>query len=366
MAAPAPAAPPLFSGTELLLTALTHSSNPPSCARRTGTWGPDYRMRWGAAVWEPEDLVRVAAVSEEMNAAATTADHLWEPLLERYKQQHPFNFEHQEYPLRIYGESCDEHSSLPHQRDPTVPALVLCTPFGTPKTRFDEASGEVSDLFIPASEDAESWMKRGFWAAGGVWLPRPPALLRSEPCGDLSFDCGRVFKEHCHSWAHSQMMHDPERRLPEEMWDPCCNPQAFKALSPQGRYSAFRMHVDTVMAAFDTPLDEAGLANMQELADWSKTSVKQYNEISPEEYIPAEELAEAAARCTVKATIEAVKIRMLVQDFDMYGLHFDGHDAYKFFMEGSSELWATWVAGVSRDAKCYFLGAVSGLAAYDN
>jgi hypothetical protein len=107
-------------------------------------------------VWEPEDLVRVAAVSKEMHAAATTADHLWEPLLERYEQQHPFNFGWRgpEYPPRIHGESRDEHTHLPHPQDLTalahVPALVLFTPFGPDYTRFDEAPGEVSDLFIPA------------------------------------------------------------------------------------------------------------------------------------------------------------------------------------------------------------------------
>ncbi|KAG1677231.1 hypothetical protein FOA52_013430 [Chlamydomonas sp. UWO 241] len=94
MADPAPAEPPLFSGTELLLAALTYSSSPPSCARCTTTYGLGYKKLWGAAVWEKEDLVRVAAVSKELHAVATTADHLWEPLLERYKQQHPFNFEH--------------------------------------------------------------------------------------------------------------------------------------------------------------------------------------------------------------------------------------------------------------------------------
>jgi hypothetical protein len=313
MAAPAPAAPPPFSGTDLLLAALTHSSNPPSCAWSANTRLHDFPWwckKWGAAVWESEDLVRVAAVSKELHAAAKTADHLWDPLLERYKKQHAFNFGWRgpEFPPRLRGKCRDEHSHLPHPRDRTArahsPALVLCTPFGRTKARFDEASGEVRDLFIPASEDAKSWAFKDPEPSSpgkqspGVWLPRPPALLRCEPCGGLSFECGRAFKEHCSSWAHVQMMQDPEERLPEELWDPRSDPHAFAALSLPGCYSALRLHVDTVMEAYNAPVDEAGMSNMQEHADWIKRSVEQYNENAWEgtPHIPAEELAEAAAR----------------------------------------------------------------------
>jgi hypothetical protein len=251
--------------------------------------------------------VRVAAVSKELYAAAKTADHLWEPLLERYTQQHGWSFgEETAFPPRLEGKCRDDHSHLPHPRDRTArahsPALVLCTPFGRTKARFDEASGEVRDLFIPASEDAKSWAFKDPEPSSpgkqspGVWLPRPPALLRCEPCGGLSFECGRAFKEHCSSWAHVQMMQDPEERLPEELWDPRSDPHAFAALSPQGRYSALRLHVDTVMAAFNAPVDEAGMANMQEHADWIKGDVEEYNEGVDPPGISAKKLAKAVAR----------------------------------------------------------------------
>jgi hypothetical protein len=63
------------------------------------------------------------------------------------------------------------------------------------------------------------------------------------------------------------MMELPGDRLPEELWDSRWNPQAFAALTPQCRYSAIHLHVETVMAAFNAPLDEAGVANMERLAD---------------------------------------------------------------------------------------------------
>jgi hypothetical protein len=92
------------------------------------------------------------------------------------------------------------------------------------------------------------------------------------------------------------MMKDPEQRLDPALWDPRCDPQAFEALSPQGRFSALHLHVDTVMAAFDAPVDEAGMANMKELADRIKASVEEYNTLSNTEPISAAKLAEAAAR----------------------------------------------------------------------
>jgi hypothetical protein len=129
-------------------------------------------------------------------------------------------------------------------------------------TRLDEATGEVEDKFYPATGDPG----RNHWFSdcpGEVWLKRPPALLRCEPCGGLSFECGRSFKEHCSGWKHCQLMLPPQERLPHELWDPRWNRQAFAALPPLRRcYKAIHLHVETVMAASNAPLDEAGMQHM--------------------------------------------------------------------------------------------------------
>jgi hypothetical protein len=254
------------------VAALSHSS-PPTCERLSTTDSLGSRILvWKNVLWKSEDLLRIAAVSKDLRAA-TTADHLWEPLLEQLMQQHPFRWKEWQdvaFPRRLHdkrGDSCH-----PHSRDRTarghVPALVLCTHKARYETRFDEGTGAVSDLFIPApKEQEEERENQQSWPRSpqpyDVWLPRPPVLMRCEPCGGLSFECGGSFKEHCSSWTHSQMMLPPEERLPKELWDPRCDPQAFAALTLPGRYCALRLHVDTVMAAFNEPLDEAGMENMQ-------------------------------------------------------------------------------------------------------
>ncbi|KAG1669896.1 hypothetical protein FOA52_002422 [Chlamydomonas sp. UWO 241] len=226
MAAPAPdAPPPVFSGTELILAALNHASLPATCTKTTCTdrWGRTTVTRGTGAVWESEDLLRVAAVSKELRAAAA-ADHLWEPLLQRFMHQRPCGKNdhgkstHPVYPLRIHGEKRDWRSLFPHAQDSEacdyVLALVLSWRRGQ-GSRLDEATGDVEDEFHPASEDPGTGCFNE--CPTTIWLKRPAPLLRCELCGGLSFECGRSFTEHCCGWKHCQLMLRPEQRLPEEL-----------------------------------------------------------------------------------------------------------------------------------------------------
>jgi hypothetical protein len=354
-----PGVPPFFSGTNLVVAALTHSS-PPTC-----TDIDTYPGRW-----ESEDLVRVAAVSKELRAA-TTSDHLWEPLLEQFMQEHPFSYEagfsDQVFPPRIHDERGG--SWHPHARDRIarghVPALVIYNPDAGPWTQFNEATGEVVDLFIPASRESDI-MRTCPYDPCGVWLPRPPVLMRCEPCGGLSFESGRLYTEHCISWAHSQMMQPREERLPEEMWDPRCDPKAFAALSLPGRYSALRLHVDTAMAAFNEPLDEAGMENMQSYADFRRNIFEAFSDedvlerggwIEYKPDAPAAEVRrqaaevrrKTAARCTVERVIEAIRSSYLIGPFESWGLcPVDAGSACELLAQPSPQhWWSKWEEGGS-------------------
>ncbi|KAG1669904.1 hypothetical protein FOA52_002430 [Chlamydomonas sp. UWO 241] len=347
-------AAPVTSGTELIVAALHHTCTPTTCIEITDEFG-DTTYTCGA-VWASEDLLRVAAVSKELRAAAA-ADHLWEPLLEHFTEQHLFGEDghgdcsYPVIPARIHGNKRDRHSLLLHPRDRVarahVPALVLPQ---SAKTRLDEVTGDVVDKFHSASEDAG--MGSFNECPTTVWLKRPPALMRCEPCGGLSFDCGRSFTEHCCSWKHHQLMLPPEERLPEELWDTRWNPEAFAALTPQRRYLAIHLHVQTVMAAIDAPVDEAGMQNMQEIADFIRHEVLQYEGISKKER------KAAAARCTAEEVADAIREIFLIRDFCDKRLTAD-HTCVHDLFAGPNKGWAVWHAGggCSTLASC-----VSGLA----
>jgi hypothetical protein len=368
MAAP-DAPPPVFSGAELLVAALNHSI-PLTCTKSTDRWGLT-ECTWGTAVWESDDLLRMAAVSKELTTAAT-ADHLWQPLLARFMQEHPFGEDGagvcpHVFPVRIHGTRRDVHSLLPHPRDRVarahVPALVLdyMSRFVSQNTvgRFNEATGEVEDKFHPASEDpgAESWNNN---CPTTIWLPRPPALMRCEACDGLSFECGRAFKEHCSGWKHCQLMLPPEERLPVELWDPRWNRQAFAALTPQCRYSAIHLHVETVMAALNAPVDEAGMANMERHADdirdfvYRQAAVCSFDEDDERYY------EEAAELCVAQAVVDAVREHFLIHDFKENGLTAFSSDAHDFFARRSKG-WAGWAPGGS-SSWLGLAGCVSGLS----
>jgi hypothetical protein len=87
--------------------------------------------------------------------------------------------------------------------------------------------------------------------------------MRCEPCGGLSFECGRSFKD-CSSWTHCQLM-----LRPEECQRSCGTLAATLRplqLSPFRDATALSA-CNTIMAAFNEPLDEAGMARMQWYAD---------------------------------------------------------------------------------------------------
>ncbi|KAG1669897.1 hypothetical protein FOA52_002423 [Chlamydomonas sp. UWO 241] len=326
------APPPVLSGTELILAALKHPS-PLTRTETTDMFG-DTVLTWGAAVWESENLLRVAAVSKKLCAAATV-NRLWEPLLDRFKEHHPWGKEDTGdctdpvYPERAHGPERDRHSLLPHEQDREVcdhvPALVLSLSamrLGR-GSRLDEATGDMVEKFHPVSEDpGTGWANN---CPTSVWLKRPPALLWCQTCGGLSFDCGRSFKEHCSGWKHHQLMLPPKERLPEELWDPRLNREAFAALTPQRRYLAIRQHVETILAAFDAPVDEAGILHMQQCADVMREDVALYEGISEEER------DEAAARCTADAVADAIRQPLLVRDCSENGLTAGSSDAHDFF-----------------------------------
>ncbi|KAG1669898.1 hypothetical protein FOA52_002424 [Chlamydomonas sp. UWO 241] len=286
------------------MAALHHTSTPATCTETTDEFG-DTECD---AVWEPEDLLRVAAVSKELHAAAA-ADHLWAPLLQRLMHQHPFGKDgHGDctcpvYPDRIHGTERDK--------------LIKC-----PTT---------------------------------IWMKRPPILLRCEPCGGLPFECGHSFTEHCCSWKHHQLMLPPEERLPEELWDPHWNRQDWAALTPLGRYKAIPIHVETVMAAFDAPVDEAGMQHMQEVADLIRDNVDEYSE----DLISDKKRKRAARRCTAEAVAYEIREDFLIRDFCDNGLTAGSSDAHDFFA-GRSKGWAGWQEGGSGSWRV-LCGCVTGL-----
>ncbi|KAG1665282.1 hypothetical protein FOA52_015859 [Chlamydomonas sp. UWO 241] len=202
---------------------------------------------------------------------------------------------------------------------------------------FNEATGQVVDLFRRASF-CNPWFGP---SPTSIQLPRPPALMRCEPCGGLSFECGRSFKEHCCGWEHAQRMHCPGQSLPEELWDPCWDRQAWAALTPQRRYSAIHLHVEAVLAAINAPVDEAGMQRMQEIADGMRHNVMTYYR-----HISGEEHEEVAARCTAEAVVDAVREYFLVPEFNKGGLFviIRGH-LYPFFAGATKTGWSKWSIG---------------------
>ncbi|KAG1669888.1 hypothetical protein FOA52_002414 [Chlamydomonas sp. UWO 241] len=338
MAAPAPGAPPTFSGIELIMAALNHPS-PLARTQTTDSFG-DTEWTWGSALWESEDLLRVSAVSKELRTAAA-ADHLWEPLLERFKEQHPFGKDghgdstHPAYPERVSGERRDRHTLLLHVQDSEacshVPALVLSRSAVRHNiwseeaySRLNEDTGDVEDKFHPASEDPGThWFVN--MCPTTIWLKRPPVLW-CQPCGGLSFECGRSFKEHCSGWKHRQLILPPEERLPKELWDPRWNPQDWAALTPLGRYQAIHLHVETVMATFNAPVDVAGMENMEDYAHAISEHVVLRGDISDEERDGA------ASYCTAEMVVVAIRAVLLIPEFNLHGLGIgDGRHAGKFF-----------------------------------
>ncbi|KAG1669892.1 hypothetical protein FOA52_002418 [Chlamydomonas sp. UWO 241] len=324
----------------MIVAALKHSS--PLTRTKTADSFSNTEWTWCTALWESEDLLRVAAVSKELRAAAA-ADHLWEPLLERFKGQHPFGEDdhgdctYPVYPDRIHGGEHDGHSLLLHPRDRVahahVPALVLSRS-ATP--RLDEATGDVEDEFHPACDDpgTHPWINT---CPTTIWLKRPPALLRCEPCVGLSFECGRSFTEHCCRWKHHQLTLPPEERLSEELWDPRWNRQDWAALTPLGRYQAIHLHVETVMAALNAPVDEAGMENMQEYADAIREEVMLRWDILDEER------DDTASYCTAEAVIDTIRENMLTPDFNLFELCIaNGSHTDRFFAGPPRSGWARW------------------------
>jgi hypothetical protein len=133
------------------------------------------------------------------------------------------------------------------------------------------------------------------------------------------------------------MMELPDDRLPEELWDPRFNPQAFAALTPQCRYSTIHLHVETVMAAFNAPLDEAGVANMERLADDIRQCV--YDVLSA--FLEEDQVEYAANCCEIQAVVNAVREHFLVRDFTENGLSLGNGYAWTFFA-GCDKGWAKW------------------------
>jgi hypothetical protein len=97
---------------------------------------------------------------------------------------------------------------------------------------------------------------------------------------------------------------------------------------PVRRYKAIHLHVETVMAAFNAPVDEAGMLHMQEYADVIRENVMGYQGISKKKR------KKAASCCTAEVVVDAIRKEFLIRDFRENGLTAGISDAHNFFAGG--------------------------------
>jgi hypothetical protein len=79
------------------------------------------------------------------------------------------------------------------------------------------------------------------------------------------------------------------------------------------------LHVETVMAAFDAPVDAAGVQHMQEIADAIREHLW-HAEAYPWHLFSKIAHKKAAARCTAEAVADAIREHFLIRDFSDNGL----------------------------------------------
>lgn len=273
------------------------------------------------------DLCSVSTLNHEYLATARQ-NYLWQTTLsklERIPLHHSEFYEDKDMciPPRIRGQRHDNCSFLPHSRDHAAQEapepLVLAD-----SSKWEEAiaveNGKIYDMFYWALDSKRVAREDTLSPEDQVWLQRE-FPIQCDACQGVALNNESEVFQHCKQWSHLSRALPEDKRIPPEFVDPRHNPE-YANMTTFHKVRVMYEHRIRVLRALRAPMDEAGIAHMQELAEEARRNfISVYG--GDDEFISEEEKEAALARCTPHRVRHVVVEKHAVEQFLEYGIGFE-------------------------------------------